>query len=134
MGQTRVIVTGCRHWRCEALAERTLRRMKERYGDDLTIVHGAAPGVDTAFNLACRKLGIRREPHPADWAGLGNAAGPIRNGEMVRLGAAFVLAVHRDLAGSKGTKDCVRQAQAAGIPVWLIANDSDHPPHRLEAI
>ena len=38
----------------------------------------------------------------------------------------------RSLATSKGTKDCVRQALAAGIPVYLI-EDERAVPRRIEA-
>jgi hypothetical protein len=49
---------------------------------------------------------------------------------MVAKGAGLCIAVHRFLMNSKGTKDCVHQALAAGIPVWL--NDSDDgEPKRL---
>jgi hypothetical protein len=131
--EVRVIVTGCREWRCEALAERVVARMVKRYGYDLVIVHGAAPGVDHAFDLAALKYRVRREPYPAEWIHHGAAAGPIRNGRMVKAGARFVLAVHRFLANSKGTKDCVRQAMAAGIPVYLIDSE-DAEPRRLDAL
>ena len=53
-----------------------------------------------------------------DWAG-----GPARNREMVKAGADLCLAFHRSLATSKGTKDCARQALAAGIPTYLIDSD-----------
>jgi hypothetical protein len=94
----------------------------------VVIVHGACPtGVDGVFDEAARLSGLATEPHPADWDRHGRAAGPIRNGEMVALGAEFVLAVHRDLWRSKGTLDCVRQALAAGLPVWHISDESGTP-------
>ena len=45
-------------------------------------------------------------------------AGPIRNAEMVALGAEMCLAFHRAIAASRGTKDCARRALAAGIPTY----------------
>jgi hypothetical protein len=63
------------------------------------------------------------EPHLADWKGLGNIAGPERNREMVEAGADLCIALHRSIETSKGTKDCVRQALAAGIPVWLVEDE-----------
>jgi hypothetical protein len=50
---------------------------------------------------------------------------------MVDLGARFALAVHRDLATSKGTGDCVRRCLAARIPVWLIDSE-DCKPRKLD--
>ncbi len=116
---TRVLVTGCRDWFCHDIADLCVERMKAKYAD-LVIVHGAAKGVDRSFENACYNHRVATEPHPADWDRHGKAAGPKRNDEMVALGAAFCLAVHRDLAGSKGTRDCVMKCLAAGIPVYLI--------------
>ena len=82
--------------------------------------------------MACRKLGITAEAHLADRKGLGNVAGPTRNREMVEAGAALCVALHRRIGASKGTKDCVRQALAAGIPVYLI-EDNRRVPRRIEA-
>jgi hypothetical protein len=79
----RILVTGDRHRRCNDLAEQTVNRVLARYGPDLVIIHGGAPGVDNAFATACRKLGIVAEPHVADWRGLSNVAGPARNQAMV---------------------------------------------------
>ncbi len=67
--------------------------------------------------MAGRELGITVEPHVADWKGLGNVAGPARNREMVEAGADLCIALHRSIEASKGTKDCMRQALAAGIAV-----------------
>jgi hypothetical protein len=72
-------------------------------------------------------MGIAVEAHSADWDRLGNRAGPIRNGEMVAAGAGLCLALHRFLANSRGTKDCIRQAIAAGIPAYLIDSDAAVP-------
>jgi hypothetical protein len=46
--------------------------------------------------------------------------------------ADLCLALHRTLATSKGTKDCVRQALAAGIPVYLIEDDRAIPTRLQE--
>jgi hypothetical protein len=129
----RVIVTGDRAWHCDELATRVVARLIERYGrDGLVLVHGAATGVDSAFDRAGIAVGVAREPHPADWKRPGKRAGPIRNGEMVTAGVDLCIAVHKFIPGSKGTKDCCRQAIAAGIPTWLIDSD-DGEPKRLTA-
>jgi YspA, cpYpsA-related SLOG family len=128
----RILVTGDRHWSCQDLAEQVLNRLLARYGPGIVIVHGGACGVDQSFSEACRELCILTEPHVADWKGLSNIAGPARNREMVQAGADLCIALHRSIQTSKGTKDCVRQALAAGIPVWLIEDDRA-TPRRLEA-
>jgi hypothetical protein len=128
----RILVTGDRHWRCDDLAEQVLTRLLVRYGPGMVVIHGGGPGVDQSFSEACRDLGILVEPHLADWKGLGNVAGPARNREMVQSGVDLCVALHRTIQTSKGTKDCIRQAIAAGIPVYLIENDQAIP-RRLEA-
>jgi hypothetical protein len=83
--------------------------------------------VDEAFAEVCRHLAIKAEPHVAKWRSLGNIAGPARNKQMVESGADMCIALHRTLAQSKGTKDCVRQALAAGIPVYFIDGEQAKP-------
>jgi hypothetical protein len=123
----RILVTGDRHWRCDDLAETIVNKLTARYGPGLVVIHGGAPGVDQSFALACRVIRIAAEAHLADWKGLANVAGPARNREMVESGVDLCIAFHRSLATSKGTKDCVRQALAAGIPVYLIEDDHGTP-------
>jgi hypothetical protein len=125
----RILISGDRFWSCP---EQIVNRLLARYGPDLVFVHGGAPGVDNAFSVACRKLGVALEPHLADWKGLGNIAGPARNREMVESGADLCIALHRTLETSKGTKDCVRQALEAAIPVYLI-EDERAIPRRVQA-
>ena len=144
----RVIVTGSRSWYCPALAELVVGRLVARHGAGLVIVHGGAEGVDRAFAEAAEDAGVEAEPHPAQWGEIHHpravvrldrngipydaGAGPRRNATMVRMGAGLCLAVHRDLAASKGTLDCARQAVAAKIPTYLIATD-EAIPFRLRA-
>ena len=128
----RVLVTGSRSWPCHEVASIVVNRLLARHGTGLVIVHGAAPGVDSAFHAAAMSRGAACEPHPADWDRLGKCAGPIRNQTMVDAGAVLCIAVHRDLAGSRGTRDCVRRALAADIPVWLIDSDEVKPKRITE--
>jgi hypothetical protein len=124
----RVIITGDRGWDCDELARRVVRRLVARYSrKSLTIIHGSASGVDMSFQFAATVCGVAREQYPADWATHGKSAGPKRNAAMVSKGAGLCIAVHRFLMNSKGTKDCVRQALAAGIPTWLIDSDDGEP-------
>ena len=81
---------------------------------DITLIHGGARGADTLADRAGRQLGMRIEPHPADWQAHGRAAGPIRNRQMVDLGADLCLGF--PLGTSKGTWNCMRTAATAGIP------------------
>lgn len=142
MNEFRVIVTGSRNWASEDLVWEALAFVCAEHlpdGGTLTVVHGACPtGADyfahTWFGLPNDPEYVEvEEPHPADWFRACDAncyhrprpdgrcamAGHIRNQEMVDLGADLVLAF--PLPGprtrSRGTWDCVKRAEAAGIPV-----------------
>jgi hypothetical protein len=123
----RIVVAGDRFWNCHTLAASVIRRLVERYGPGIVIVHGDGTGVDESFATAARGLGVAVEAHPADWDRLGLGAGSIRNGEMVRAGADLCVVVHRFLINSKVTKDCARQAIEAGIPTYLIESEKAVP-------
>jgi hypothetical protein len=127
----RILVTGDRDWICFDLAITIVRRLVKRYGADIVIVHGAWRGVDDSFRSACRWLGVKDEGHVPDWARLGDAAGPKRNAEMVASKPDLCVAFHRSIETSKGTKDCVKQALAAGITVYLV-EDSRGIPRRVQ--
>lgn len=56
-------------------------------------------------------------PYPADWTKHGLAAGPLRNQAMLdEQKPALVIA----FPGNKGTRDMVRRARAAHIPLWIV--------------
>jgi hypothetical protein len=120
----RIQIIGHRHWRCGDLAERIVSQLLVQYGPDLVIIRGGAPGVDQFFSLRCEELGIVTEPHLTDWKGPESVAVSARNREMVQSGADLCIALHRTIETDKGTKDCVRQALAAGIPVYLIDDEA----------
>jgi hypothetical protein len=128
----RVLVTGSRNWTdanaiTDQLAAYADKAFKTEVACNLIIVHGANPGGadhiaaewaserQRANILGKRANWIWAEPHPADWAKHGKAAGPIRNQEMVDAGADICLAF--PLGESRGTRDCMRRAESAGIPV-----------------
>jgi hypothetical protein len=85
-------------------------------GREITLVHGAARGVDTLATDNAEAWGMTIEAHRADWRKHGRAAGPRRNQEMIDAGADLLIA----FPGGKGTEDCVARAEAAGIPVRRV--------------
>jgi hypothetical protein len=130
----RILVTGSRDWPDVQMVNDVLNAMHAIYGygqPPTTIVHGACPtGADKFADDWARANGIAVERHPADWlSGWRTAAGPMRNREMVRLGAdlciAFIgpctrprcigLAPH----DSHGAQGCSDMARRAGIRVLV---------------
>ena len=80
------------------------------------------------------KYGFQIRRYPADWVGEMDATGsykaggPKRNSKMIKMEHAgqagqpidLALAFTADLERSRGTKDCVKKARAAGIKVNVI--------------
>jgi YspA, cpYpsA-related SLOG family len=118
----RILITGQRDWECRPLARAIIGRLTRKYGSKIVIVHGDGNGVDQAFQIECREGNIVLEAHPANWE-MGKRAGRLRNAEMIATKPDFVIAIHRDLA-RKGTKDCVKQALAAGLRVYLFDHET----------
>jgi hypothetical protein len=87
---------------------------------EVTLIHGAARGVDSIAAKVAEQLGFRVVPFPAEWDKYGRAAGPIRNERMVTWPPDLVLAFHDNLAASKGTRDMVQQAIRARVPVIRV--------------
>jgi len=124
----RILVTGsrtCTTERAITVVESTLTAVLGSLGFQamergVIIVHGQCPkgGVDLiAHRWAEGDPDTTPEPHPADWKRHGRAAGPIRNAQMVALGADLCLAFPGPT--STGTWDCIRKAVAAGIPTQI---------------
>ena len=112
----RIIVTGSRSWSdVESVRAALVRAARGR--TDVTVVDGAATGVDHVAYCVANEMGWATERYPATWADHGKAAGSLRNANMVALGADLCVA----FPGSKsvGTWDCVRRAVRAGIAVWI---------------
>ncbi|MEU8040919.1 SLOG family protein [Streptosporangium sp. NPDC049078] len=122
----RLLETGSRNHTGKTLIWDTLDKRLAAH-PDMIVVHGACypdedehgnrPDVsaDWLTHLWCLARQVPDEPHPADWPTYRRAAGPIRNGEMVAAGADECVAFPE--GASTGTRDCMRQAAAAGIDV-----------------
>ncbi|MEU8920391.1 SLOG family protein [Kitasatospora sp. NPDC048545] len=112
---SRILVTGSRAWSDRARLEWALGVAFKAFRP-IVVVHGACPtGADAMAAAWAQRAGVGVEAWPADWVAHGRAAGPRRNQAMVDAGARYVLAFL--LPNSRGTEDCVRRAEAAGIPV-----------------
>lgn len=101
------------------------------------LIHGAAPGADTWSDRWAEDNGIDRDPYPALWEQHDSydrkcwcpdktvrkcrGAGPIRNLHMLEHAQPdLVVAFHRNLPASRGTKHMVSIARKAGIPVFVF--------------
>lgn len=106
----RVIVTGSRHM---ADAERVCQVLNQY--KITVLVHGACrTGADKlADEWARSNPGIEIERYPARWERYGDAAGPIRNEHMVKLGADICVAFLA--SDSRGTKNCIALARRYNI-------------------
>lgn len=105
----RIIVTGGRKY---SDSGRVYMVLEEYVDSNPVIVHGDCSGADRLAKEAAKDLRLKHAPFPADWS-LGRKAGPMRNQEMIDAGADLVIA----FPGGSGTRDCVRRAKKAGIPV-----------------
>lgn len=118
----RVLVCGDRNWTDEAKIRAELRAAYHLW-PDMILCHGAARGADTIAGTIAESLGVPVTPFPADWKRFGRRAGPIRNRQMLReFRPTRALAFHDHIEQSKGTKDMVGAARAAGIPTFVYSH------------
>jgi hypothetical protein len=122
----RILVTGSRNWTdSDAAWQALIGAIRELTPpgatptthpfSSMTLIHGAARGLDALAAEQARVFGMQLEPYPADWKTFGRAAGPRRNAVMVAAGAHICLAF--PLGASVGTRGCMRLAERAGIRV-----------------
>lgn len=126
MPETRVLICGDRNWNDPAIIDTVLDGLYLRAldrGNTLVVIEGRARGADTyAGKWADHRPGVKRDPYPAKWDEHHKAAGPIRNRQMLNEGKPHVvIAFHDFLPNSKGTKDMVEIAKAAGVPTYVVS-------------
>jgi hypothetical protein len=140
---SRLLVTGSRSFADASVMTEALLSAIDDYclGLKVVVVHGNARGADRIAADAARQLGLLEpEAHDAEWDGpcrptcqrghrrpgrgggtICPAAGNYRNQAMVDLGADLVLAFPLGQSMFTGTRDCMRRAVAAGIPVREVS-------------
>lgn len=126
----RVVVTGDRHWD----DYQTPHLVLEKLPNGTVVVNGAAPGLDTIVWELCLALGIEWEVIFADWERYGPGAGPKRNGQMLDTKPDIVYAFHNDFRSSKGTKNCVKQAEKRNLPVSFFTSNYGKETWRNEEL
>lgn len=113
----RVLVCGGRDFTDSGLIWRTLDSLAKAENIDC-IIEGDAPGADRIAGAWAKRHRIDLRLFPADWTRHNNAAGPIRNQQMLVEGRPDLVIA---FAGGVGTADMVRRARRAGIKVQIIA-------------
>lgn len=117
----KIVVTGDRNWEDRVTVETAMRLLMPVHDrEGITIIAGGARGLDTIAAEIAESYGYAVEIHEANWDLYGKAAGPIRNQEMLDKDPEFVLAFHDQLEKSKGTRNCVKEAEKREIPVILL--------------
>ena len=81
------------------------------------LIHGAARGADTLADLWAFSHDVTIRRYFAQWSEYGNAAGPIRNQQMLDEGRPDLVVA---FPGGKGTASMVKLALAAGVRVVKI--------------
>lgn len=92
-----------------------------------TVIEGEAEGADKFAREWAESRDIPVEPYPANWSEYGKAAGPVRNKQMLTEGyPQMVVAFPKTtLLDSVGTKDMVKQAKEAKLPIIVVEQLSD---------
>lgn len=114
-----VVVTGGRDFADNDMVIRAMEHVGVDQGS--TLFHGGATGADALANGYFSRRCYQSMPFPADWKAHGRAAGPIRNQTMVGWAAGYQRDGHDVVVvafpGGRGTADCVRRAELAGLRV-----------------
>lgn len=116
----KIVICGSRFWYNTNAIRKYIRTLD--HTNDI-IITGGARGADLIANTIAKEEGFQTIVFNADWRVYGNAAGPIRNKQMLELNPDIVVAFHNDIDNSKGTKNCVTQAKLKGIKTIVITGD-----------
>lgn len=111
----KVLVCGSRTFNDQGRVDREL----SSHVDISEIIHGGARGTDTCADTFARNHDIPTNRFNAQWDVHGKSAGPIRNRQMLREGKPDLVIAFL-ASDSKGTKDMIKAATEAGVPVKVI--------------
>lgn len=112
---THILVCGSRYWHDVGYIDRFIKTLVP---SSPVIVNGFAPGADGIADYCANAQGLKTKPYPARWDLHGNAAGPIRNKQMLDSEPiSFVCAFTYNLFESRGTMNMVKQSLERNISV-----------------
>lgn len=117
----KVLICGDRDWTdYESIKSVILSLIKEHGG--IIIVEGEADGADSIARDVGLELKQEVRGYPASWE-FGKPAGVFRNQKMLDFETPdMVIAFHKDLSKSRGTRDMIIRAAKAKIP-YKIYNE-----------
>jgi hypothetical protein len=108
-----ILVCGSRSWTDADRVKDALERLWPGI-----VIEGGTPGADRLGRQAANALGIHVATVPARWKQLRAGAGEARNSAMLLLKPDLVLAFWD--GSSPGTRNMIRLAESAGVPVEVI--------------
>lgn len=111
----KICVCGGRNYAEYKVLSKVLNEARQIYGT-FTLVHGDARGADTMAKNWAISHEVEYIAYPAQWDEFGNAAGYIRNRQMLEQGFDLLIA----FPGGRGTANMISITNQAGIPVLEI--------------
>lgn len=115
----KVIISGGRDYQDESFVWRVLDYVHKERGITL-LIEGGARGADRHGRNWAIDRGVSYHTEPAEWDKYDKAAGAIRNRAMLKIeGVAGVIA----FPGGRGTRDMVKAARQAKVPVYLPSHE-----------
>lgn len=117
MNTKRVLVCGGRDFDNADMIDEVLREIQPGL-----VIHGAARGADSLAGEWAERNGVPVETFPADWRKYRQAAGPIRNKQMLDEGKPDLVVA---FPGAHGTANMMRQATDAGVSVFEVSDEGD---------
>lgn len=117
---TKVLVCGGRAYNDVHKVYEALDRVYGKYGDELVIVHGAAPGADTLAEEWAKDREVEYMGFPARWKKEGRQGGPKRNKRMRDKSMPDACVAFPGGVGTAGMVDLMKEI---GAPVWEISDD-----------
>jgi hypothetical protein len=95
----------------------SLVHLHKEFGPNLIVFHGDAEGLDTIVRQLCPQLGIQQVRVPANWGGLGPAAGSHRDQLLLDLATPIARLVAFPTEESIGTWHMVELALKADVDI-----------------
>jgi hypothetical protein len=115
----RVIVCGGRNFEDRAMLFRVLDSLHDQT-PIVCMIHGMARGADRLADHWAMLNHVPAYRFHANWSQQGPAAGPIRNARMLDKGKPDLVI---GFPGGAGTKDMLKKALAAKVPVLKVKAD-----------